>query len=132
MNADRRAPMINPRTLRRVHLYLGALFAPVLLAFAASGAWQVYRWNDAKKDGSYTPPAVVKTLSNIHRNQTLGKETPAATATKAFMFLASLALITTTILGIVMAYRFTARPLAVTLCLLAGIAVPTILLLLNR
>ncbi|MEP7132965.1 MAG: hypothetical protein ABI914_07355, partial [Acidobacteriota bacterium] len=97
-----------------------------------SGAWQVYRWNDAKKDGSYEPPAIVKRLSNIHRNQTLGKETSAATATKAFMFLASLALITTTILGIVMAYRFTARPVTVTLCLIAGIVVPAVLLLLGR
>ncbi|MEO8189909.1 MAG: hypothetical protein ABI682_06170 [Acidobacteriota bacterium] len=132
MNVERKTPMMNPRTLRRVHLYLGALFAPVLLAFAASGAWQVYRWNDAKKDGSYKPPAIVKILSNIHRNQTLGKETPAATAAKAFMFLASLALITTTILGIVMAYRFTARPLTVTLCLLAGIVAPAVLLLLGR
>ena len=124
--------MINPRTLRRVHLYLGALFAPVLLAFAASGAWQVYRWNDAKKDGTYKPPTVIRAFSNIHKNQALGKETSAATAIKAFMFAASLALITTTILGIVMAYRFTARPLAVTLCLLAGILVPAVLLLLGR
>ncbi len=131
MNTERKS-MINPRTLRRVHLYLGALFAPVLLLFATSGAWQVYRWNDAQKDGSYMPPVLVRRFSAIHKNQTLGNETPAATPIKAFIFLASLALITTTILGIVMAYRFTARPLAVTLCLLAGILVPAILLLLGR
>jgi hypothetical protein len=61
---------MNSRGLRRVHLYLGTLFAPVLLLFASSGAWQIYRLNDAKKDGSYTPPKIVKTLSAVHKNQT--------------------------------------------------------------
>jgi hypothetical protein len=122
---------MDPRTLRRVHLYLGVLFAPVLLTFAASGAWQVFRWNDPSKDGSYTPSAVVKTLSSVHRNQTLEKETPRKTALKYFAFLACAALISTTILGIVMAYRFTASPVTVTLCLLGGIALPAALLLLS-
>ncbi|MCA1582337.1 MAG: hypothetical protein LC796_13290 [Acidobacteria bacterium] len=124
--------MINPRTLRRVHLYLGALFAPVLLVFTASGAWQVYRWNDAKKDGSDTPPAVIRVVSEIHRDQTLAKDRPARGGIKAFVFAACLALISTTLLGIAMAYRFTTRPVAVTLCLLAGILVPALLLLLGR
>ncbi len=132
MNIAGKTSTINPRTLRRVHLYLGALFAPVLLTFAASGAWQVYRWNDAKKDGSYRPPAVIRVFSEIHRDQTIAKGSPARGGIKAFMFAASLALIATTILGIVMAYRFTARPLTVTLCLLAGILVPAALLLLGR
>lgn len=123
---------MNPRTLRRVHLYLGSLFAPVLLLFAASGAWQIYRLNDARKDGSYTPPSIVKVLSSVHKNQTLEKETPRKTALKAFVFAACLALITTTLLGILMAYRFAPRPAVVTACLLAGIAVPFVLLLLSR
>ena len=123
---------MNPRTLRRVHLYLGSLFAPVLLLFTASGAWQVYRLNDAKKDGSYTPPSIVKVLSSVHKNQTIQKETPQKTALKAFVFAACLALITTTLLGIRMAYRFAPSPAVVTACLLAGSAIPFVLLLLSR
>jgi hypothetical protein len=120
---------MNPRTLRRLHLYLGAIFAPTLLALTVSGAWQIYRWNDARKDGSYTPPRVVKLMSSIHKNQTTtGKETPQKTGIKAFAFLAAILLITTTLLGIVMAYRFTPSPVAVTLCLLSGIVVPILLL----
>ena len=122
---------MNPRGLRRIHLYLGTIFAPVLLLFTASGAWQVYRFNDAKKDGSYTPPAVVKTLSSVHKNQTLARETPRKTALKAFVFAACLALITTTLLGIAMAYRFSGSPLTVTLCLLVGLVLPAVLLLLS-
>jgi len=122
---------MNPRTLRRLHLYLGAIFAPTLLALTMSGAWQIYRWNDARKDGSYTPPRVVKLMSSIHKNQTTtGKETPQKTGIKAFAFLAAILLITTTLLGIVMAYRFTPSPVAVTLCLLGGIVVPILLLVL--
>jgi hypothetical protein len=124
---------MNPRTLRRIHLYLGAIFAPILLAFTASGAWQVYRWNDAPKDKSYTPPRFVKIMSSIHKNQTTtNKEIPERTAIKAFVFLAALALITTTLLGITMAYRFTPSPVAVTLCLLAGILLPILLILVGN
>ena len=59
------------KTLRRLHLYLGSLFAPALLVLAVSGAWQVFRWNDAKKDGSYTPAPLVAALSAIHKDQVL-------------------------------------------------------------
>ena len=59
------------KTLRAMHLYLGSLFAPVLIVLAVSGAWQLFRWNDAKKDGSYTPSPFVKTVSGIHRDQVL-------------------------------------------------------------
>jgi hypothetical protein len=123
---------MNTRGLRRIHLYLGTLCAPILLLFAASGGWQVYRFNDAKKDGSYTPPKIVKTLSAVHKNQTLDRETSKKTPLKALVFAASLTLITTTLLGIVMAYRFSGSPLTVTLCLLAGLLVPAVLLFLSR
>ncbi len=118
---------MNPRALRKTHLYLGTLFAPILLLFTISGAWQIFRFNDAKKDGSYTPPRLVSTLSSLHKNQTLEKETHDRTPLKAFAFLACLALVSTTLLGIVMAYRFTASPVTVTLCLLAGIGIPVAL-----
>jgi hypothetical protein len=54
---------------RQAHLYLGMLIAPSLLMFAASGAFQVFRLNDAKP--GYTPPAVIKTLGEIHKSQRL-------------------------------------------------------------
>ena len=122
---------MNSKTLRTLHLYLGTIFAPVLLLFTVSGAWQVFRLNDAKKDGSYTPPKAVKVLSAVHKNQTTSRETHEKTALKWFVFAASVALVTTTLLGIVMAYRFTASPAKVTMCLLVGAALPVVLLLLS-
>jgi hypothetical protein len=122
---------MNSKSLRKLHLYLGTIFAPVLLLFTISGAWQVFRLNDAQKDGSYTPLKAVKILSAVHKNQTTAKEIPQKTALKYFVLAACVALVTTTTLGIVMAYRFTASPAKVTICLLIGAALPVILLLLS-
>jgi len=55
--------------IRQAHLYLGMLIAPSLLMFAASGAFQIFRLNDAKP--GYTPPAVIKTLGELHKSQRL-------------------------------------------------------------
>jgi hypothetical protein len=117
------------RTLRTLHLYLGSLFAPVLLVLAVSGAWQVYRWNDAKKDGSYTPSPIVRLFSNIHKDQVLpgarhGQNPPI----QLFVGVASMGLTLTTLLGILMAYRVSRRPVVVTALLLTGILLPTFLL----
>ena len=125
----RRGFVLNRRTIRRAHLYLGALFAPVLLLFTVSGAWQVFRWNDARKDGTYTPPRVIQVVSSIHRDSTLSRGVPPSTAFKVFAFSACGALVATTILGVVMAYRFTPNPRLVTFCILLGIALPVLLLL---
>ena len=112
-----------------LHLYLGSLFAPALLVLASSGAWQVFRWNDAKKDGSYTPAPIIRTLSAVHKDQVLpGVKRQDGLAMQWFTLGASMGLILTTCLGIVMAYRVTRRPVVVTLCLLAGILAPTALL----
>jgi len=116
------------RTLRTLHLYLGSLFAPALLILAVSGAWQVFRWNDAKKDGSYTPAPMVAALSAIHKDQVLppgrhGQGVPM----QWFLLGASAGLTLTTCLGIVMAYRLTRRPVFVSILLLAGIVTPAVL-----
>src|SRR5215470_12745489 len=99
------------KTVRALHLYLGSLFAPVLLLFALSGAWQAFRWNDARKDGSYTPAPIVKALSAVHKDQVLpparhGQDP----AMQWFTAVAGLGLAVSTCLGIVMAYRLTRRP----------------------
>lgn len=117
------------KTLRRLHLYLGSLFAPALIVLALSGAWQTFRWNDAKKDGTYTPPPVVKLFSDIHKDQVLpGARHGQNPSMQWFLVAASLGLTLTTVLGIVMAYRISGRPAVVTALLLAGILLPTFLL----
>lgn len=55
--------------IRTLHLYLGCLFAPMLIFFCASGAWQLFGFHSGTKVGSYVPPKWVSTLSQMHKYQ---------------------------------------------------------------
>jgi hypothetical protein len=115
---------------REIHLYLGCLFAPILIFFAVTGAWQLYRWNDSTKNG-YTAPASLKALSAIHKDQHLtGRKYSAYTPLRSFMFLSAAGLVITTALGIVMAFRCARSVIAPLLCLGAGVIIPVAILLL--
>jgi hypothetical protein len=116
---------------REIHLYLGCLFAPVLIFFAVSGSWQLYRWNDSTKDRSYIAPKPLALFSAIHKNSHLpGKRESDYTPLRSFMFLAAAGLVLTAMLGIVMAFRFAGSVTAPLLCLFAGMAIPAAILFL--
>jgi hypothetical protein len=119
------------RRWREIHLYLGCLFAPILIFFAVTGAWQLYRWNDTPKDRSYVAPKPLRMFSAVHKNSHLpGKGESDYTPLRSFMFLAAAGLVLTTMLGIVMAFRFSNSLTAPLLCLIAGIAIPAAILFL--
>jgi hypothetical protein len=117
------------RFLRTLHLYLGCLFAPMLIFFAVTGSWQLFNWHESKKDRSYTAPPALAALSFVHKDAhipgTPGRE---PTPLRYFMLAAAAGLVATTGIGVVMAYRFSQRPLVATVCLLAGIALPAVFL----
>ncbi len=121
------------KLLRQIHLYLGCVFAPMLIFFAVSGSWQLFTLHVATKDGSYKPPYAVALLSGIHQYQHLNG-TPARSSTplKYFVLAAAVGLVLTTFLGIVMAFRYSRNAAPVTLCLAAGIALPVSILLIYR
>src|ERR1700739_1228923 len=107
--------------LRRLHLYLGCLFAPILIFFAVSGTWQLYRFHDTTKDGSYVAPEPLKVMSAVHMNSHLpGRRAREYTPIKTCFVAAPVGLIGTTLLGLVMAYRVSSTALPPTLCLVAG------------
>lgn len=119
--------------LRRIHLYLGCLFAPALILFAVTGSWQLYRMHDSTKDGSYHAPLALQTLSAIHMNSHLpGKKASVETPLRAFSLAAAIGLVVTTILGVIMAFRFARNALVPALCLVAGVAVPGVFLWIYR
>ncbi len=121
------------RRLRLLHLYLGCLFAPALIFFAVSGGWQIFRLQDSAKDGSYTAPAALSILSDIHIKQHLpGGKASNRTPLHAFALLAAIGLVTTTLLGVVMAFRFSVGWVGPVVCLAGGIALPVLLLLIYR
>ncbi|HXV27805.1 MAG TPA: hypothetical protein VD913_02455 [bacterium] len=121
--------MLDANTIRKFHLYAGCLFAPALVFFIVSGMWQVYRFNDAKKDGSYTPPAAVKILSEVHFDQRVKSWTKKRS--KPFMIFVitmSSFLLATIAIGIRMAFQAAKSGWLVWACLAVGIILPVCLL----
>ena len=58
------------KAVRLTHLYLGAFFAPSILFFALTGAFQTFSLHETTRGSSYKPPAWIVTLAHIHKKQT--------------------------------------------------------------
>ena len=112
--------------LREIHLYLGCLFAPILIFFAVTGSWQLNEWHKSTKSGYNAPPAL-SLLSRLHTDQHF-KESHAYTPLRVFVGFAAVGLVATTILGVIMAFRFARTSLTPLFCLTAGIAIPVVIL----
>ncbi|HEY2049026.1 MAG TPA: hypothetical protein VGH03_06765 [Caulobacteraceae bacterium] len=137
-----------PYRLRRLHLYLGALFAPALLFFAFSGALQEFGLQDAGQDG-YRPAAWIEQLAAVHKHQTLKLPVVAAkrksvdggaikvapptpvrtTILRVFFCAASVGLIVSTLIGLYLALKFSRRPRVILALAGAGVVIPLLLLL---
>lgn len=114
--------------LRQLHLYLGCLFAPMLIFFAVTGSWQIFNWHQSTRDGSYVAPRALSVLSDIHKDAHIPptkRNSPAPV--RYFMFVGAVGLVTTTGIGVIMAYRFSRQPLIATVCLGIGIILPAAL-----
>ena len=123
------------KTLRRIHLYLGCVFATLLIYFAVSGAWQTFMLHHALKDGSYSPPAWISALSEVHQHQRWpgnGVDAPSSILLRCVIALMSCGLIVTTVLGVIMAFKAANRVWLIWICLISGFVVPVFLLLLGR
>ena len=119
--------------LRKLHLYLGCIFAPALIFLAFTGALQLYDLHESKKDGSYVAPKLVAAMGWIHKHQNLpGDPRGSGKVMKIFMVAASAGLMLTTLLGIFMAFRLSRRSGPVLACLGAGVALPLVMLFLVR
>ncbi len=116
--------------LRQIHLYLGCLFAPILIFFAVTGSWQIFNWHESdRQPGGYVAPRMLSTLSDIHKNGHIPptkRNSPAPV--RYFMFVAATGLVLTTIIGVIMAYRFSRKPIVATVCLIIGTVLPAALL----
>ena len=118
------------KKLRQLHLYLGVLFAPLLIFFSATGAWQLLGLHQTAKDGTYTAPPSLVAMAAVHKHSHLpGTPNKAETPLRWFSLAAAIGLVATTALGIAMAFRYTAHKARVIACLAAGTAVPVLLLI---
>jgi len=120
--------------IRQLHLYLGVLFAPLVIFFAFSGALQTFTLHESTKDGSYRAPAWIATLAEIHKDQRTVRAAGVhpSTPLRWFIVLMALGLIVTSLLGIYMAFRFHRTNRAIIWGLMAlGVIVPVALLYLH-
>ena len=125
---------MNIKVMRNIHLYLGVFFAPRLMFFLISGCWQTFNLHEASKDGSYKPPAIIKSFSQVHKDQRWvdGKMIPPSSVPFRWLIvLMSIGLLVTTILGILMAFKYT-KEWIVWACLSLGIIIPVVLLWMAR
>jgi hypothetical protein len=57
------------RLLRQIHNYIGAFFAPAILFYAFSGAFQTFSLHENHGGSDYQPPAWIVTIASIHKDQ---------------------------------------------------------------
>jgi hypothetical protein len=123
---------MNIKAMRNVHLYLGCFFSPLLVFFLLTGALQMFDLHkDSREAGGYKAPAIIKVLSNVHTDQRLSKVEAHPKLSLVFRYLIvlmSTGLLVTTILGIVMAFKYT-KPWMVWASLGGGVIIPVLLLL---
>lgn len=119
--------------LRRLHLYLGCFFAPLLLFYVATGWYQTFHPDRAKTPGELG--GWRERLMAVHRDQIFPTESADHYSTAPFRALVAvmaMALITTAALGIFLAFRTSRQQWPVWLCLGLGIVVPVLLLWLGQ
>lgn len=129
-------PPIQPpgmKVLRRVHLYLGCFFAPLLLFFILTGWYQTVTVDRRKGVGE--AETMIERLRSIHVDQIYPTESAMSYSPWLFKWLVvfmAIALSLTVILGIVLAFRSIRQHWLVWLSLGLGIAFPMLLLWLGQ
>jgi hypothetical protein len=119
--------------VRRLHLYLGCFFAPLLAFYVLTGWYQTVH-PDRRKDLAATSDFMARLMS-VHVDQFF----PTASATRyhpgayrALVVVMSIALILTLVLGIIMAFQVSRHRWPVWLALGLGVLVPVALLWLGQ
>jgi hypothetical protein len=106
--------------LRSIHLYLGCIFAPMLLFFAVSGIWQTLGIHSS----------FLQWLSALHTSARFknGHE-PSSPAYRFLVIIMAVSFVISTILGVIMALKFTKSRQAAFYCLALGVIIPALLVL---
>ena len=113
--------------LRSIHLYLGCIFGPLLAFFAIPGIWQTLKLHTATNGSEGLALA-----STIHtaRGLKAGGDL-SSPLLQALVIAMAVGLVTTAIIGIVMAFRFGRNRRAVLASFAVGVLLPLALILIS-
>src|SRR5260370_7892851 len=117
------------RWLRRLHTFLGVFFSPLLLLFVISGWWQTV--SPKRNEGLGFGRSGIEKLSTIHVDNYFplpGARNYSTDLFKVLVVIMAAGLIFTTLLGLVMAFRFAKRKVRITFILLPRYLLPVPLL----
>lgn len=141
------------KSIRQSHFYLGLFFAPSIIFFAFTGALQTFSLHEDKEPGSHHPEWIAK-LAEIHKDQRLPQaktDSPVAPLAlqkkiespnkkdlkprrnpsmplKIFVLFMAVGLISSSLLGIYMAFRYNRDRRIIWGLLSIGILLPLALL----
>lgn len=121
------------KTLRRLHMYLGCFFAPLLLFYVATGWYQTLTTHRNKALGEQQD--WISRFTSIHVDQIYPcpeVESYSPVLFQSLVVVMSVALIATTGLGIFLAFRSSRRQWPVWLSLAFGVIVPVLFLWLGH
>lgn len=121
------------KTIRRLHLYLGVFFAPLLAFFILSGWYQTA--NPDRRKGPDEAREFWDRMRSIHAEQILPSEKIEAYSPalmRWFVYAMAAALLATILLGVVLALKTMKARWLVWLMLALGFAVPVLLLWLGQ
>ena len=123
------------KLLRRLHLYLGCFFAPLLLFFTATGWLQTVSMHRNKATGEAESGAWWQKLTSIHVDQVYPLDSADAFDPALFQYLVvamSICLIATVLLGVYLAFKTLRSKWLLIVMLLGGVLLPCMLLWLGN
>ena len=121
------------KLLRRLHLYLGCFFAPLLLFYVATGWYQTVTVD--RRKGLGEAETWIDRLRSVHVDQIYPTDSAMGYSPRLFQILVVLmavALLVTIALGVILAFRSIRQRWLVWLALGLGIALPALLLWLGQ
>ncbi len=121
--------MLPTRRLFILHRYSGLLTAPLILFFALSGMFQVFRKHEDSKKSGYKAPAFLKAAADFHKAEGL-HDTGPGLAFKTTIAFAAWILTFAASLGIILGFRTTRPRWLAALLLSVGVALPLVLYML--
>jgi hypothetical protein len=103
--------------LRSIHLYLGCIFAPMLLFFSISGIWQTVG----------TDSSFLRWLSTIHTEARWKDGSDLGSfPLRIFVIIMALSFILTIILGVILAIKYGRNRKTAFYCLTLGVIIPAV------